>query len=239
MRLLFAGGFAAILVCAQTQSQPQPQKGAKALFYEAASGKDRAVETSAKTIRTKQRPEPAPGTVPAVLALKLAIELREPDGSLQQVSPTRVFHSGERIRLHVTSNVDGNLVIHQKQDSEPEEQLFPGAETAARKSHVQGGADVVLPSERGWFRFDDHPGQILLTVMLTADGREGAGSHAASVASAEVAHAVASAAKGSKALRIEDDPVDEKAHFQAVDSRLDPKIPAGVIAEEIVLSHGR
>ncbi len=56
---------------------------------------------------------------------------------------------------------------------------------------------------------------------------------------AELAHQLAGVTKGSKALRIEDDSAADNAEYKVVDSRLNPKIPAGVIATEVTLSHER
>ncbi len=103
-----------------------------------------------------------------VTGLKYYIELRQPDGILERVNPMRVFHSGDRIRLYVSSNVDGDLVIYQKQEDRPEERLYPSAGIPDANGHVTRGTDVALPSSHAWFRFDDHPGQIHLTLMLTA-----------------------------------------------------------------------
>jgi hypothetical protein len=215
----------AMLAVSGLFAQSEQPKGAKGLFLSADSGQQ--VPLSSSTTPS--------AAAPAATGLKYYIELREPDGKLERVSVSRVFHSGDRIRLHVATNVDGELVIYQKQEGEAEERLFPAANMPDERGRVTRGADIPLPSAHGWFQFDDHPGQIHLTMMVTArDGR-----HGDQLPSAESAHRAAGATRGSKALRIEEDATDDHAQYKVVDSRADAKIPAGEIATEVTLSHAK
>lgn len=225
MKILLVAAFTTVLTFAQT---PAPS-GAKTLFFNPESGKETPI--SSPTSSGSQQLT----TKPAITGLKYYIELRQPDGNLQRVSASRVFHSGDRIRFHVATNVDGDLVIYQQQESQPEERLYPASEAPTNAGHVIHGNDVTLPSAHGWFQFDEHPGQIHLTLMLTA----AKASHSGQLPSADLAHKLAGATKGSKALRIEEDSTEDKAEYKVLDSRLDPKIPAGVIATEVTLSHAR
>ncbi len=226
MKLLLMTVLTAILVPAQT---PAPS-GAKALFFTPESGQETPIASS-----TAPHSSPRSKPKPAIMGLKYYIELRQPDGTRQRVAASRIFHSGDHIRLHVATNVDGDLVIYQQQEDQPEERLYPAAEMPDTASQVKRGADVTLPSTHGWFRFDDHPGQIHLTLMLTAQSKQ-AGDQ---IPTADLAHKIAGATKGSKALHIEEDSADDNAEYKVVDSRLDPKIPAGVIATEVTLTHAR
>jgi hypothetical protein len=80
-----------------------------------------------------------------------------------------VFHSGERVRLHIETSVDGRLVVLQKQDSGDPEILFPDQRIRDGDDRVVAGKPTVIPSEKAWFKFDDRPGEITLLLMLVPD----------------------------------------------------------------------
>ncbi len=234
----------AIFVVVYAWSQEGAQTGAKALFFEAESGKQTQIQPSADEPGKHSKAHPvATSSTPAVTGLKYYIELQGPDHQLSRVTAAHVFHSGDRIRMHVTSNVDGHLVIYQRQDAEPEERLFPSSQLTDPTGFVHRGVDTMLPGPHAWFKFDEHPGQIRLTLLLTAQGANRPKTPDGSttlLAEADEAHSLAKATDGSKALRIEvDDAPDDKTEYKVVDRRLDSKIPAGVIATEVTVSHER
>lgn len=100
---------------------------------------------------------------------KYWIQLRKADGTIERVTAEREFHSGERIRLHLTSNVSGHLVIMQKENSGPYELLYPTR--PGGKNQVLKGHEEVFPSDGTWFRFDNNPGQVKLLVMITPESQ--------------------------------------------------------------------
>ncbi len=226
-------------------AQDKQPSGAKALFFSPENGQETMLSSGSNgaTQHSSAAPHSRNVAKPVITGLKYYVELRQADGQVLRISTNRVFHSGERIRLHVFSNVNGDLVIYQKQEDQPEERLFPGAGSSGASGHVERNTDVVVPSTHAWFRFDEHPGEILLTLMVKARGSQtNAGSEAAEngdIATAELAHEVAGKTKGSKALRIEEDSSGDNAEYKVLDSRLDSKIPAGVIATEVMLSHAK
>ena len=225
MKLLFL----VVLATGVAVGQTQPS-GAKALFFSQKSGEETPI-SSVPLKGTTQRAHRAVG-------LNYYIELRQPDGSLRKVNVKHVFHSGDRIRLHVQSDVDGTLVIYQKQAGIPEERLFPDNDIPDASGQVIRYKDVVLPSTHAWFQFDDRPGQIELTILLTAALDEDQGpTESQAPASAAVVHRAVEERKGSKALRIEDDPVDN-SEYAVMDNRA-ASIPLNGIATEVMLSHVR
>jgi len=238
MKLLLLTASTMILASAQTTTP----SGAKALFFSPESGQQ-TVNSSAASPPGSQRTPVSGGATsalrltgrPAVTGLKYYIQLRQPNGNLQRVNVNRVFHSGDRIRLIVAANVDGDLVIYQKQEDLPEQRLYPAPEVQDATGHITPGATVTLPSTHGSFVFDDHPGQIHLTLMFTAR----LGQADSQTPTAGLAHQLAGATKGSKALHIEDDSADDNAEYKVLDSLADSKIPAGVVATEVTLSHDR
>ena len=109
------------------------------------------------------------GTVNAgsVLGLSHWIELEgQGGGTGAQVASTRVFRSGERIRLHFQSNADGNIALIQIGSSGAGQMLFPNPAQGLSDSRLTAGQDRTLPSSSHWFRFDQNPGTERLVVVF-------------------------------------------------------------------------
>jgi hypothetical protein len=172
------------------------------------------------------------------------IELEAPKGQLLRVAASRAFKTGDRIRIHLISNVNGQLSMLQSQDEGPYVALFPAA--GAPTNTVNASEETVLPSKAGWFRFDEKPGKIRLLLMLQGQSPAGprTGQQMAAAASpannAEIEaqiHAQMSKLSGSKALVIEDDSSNpEPASYVVVDRRRDQSVGEAV-ATEITLRH--
>lgn len=82
------------------------------------------------------------------------IELVQPGSSnVKRVSSRHIFRTGDRIRVHVTSNGDGYLhAVHR--GSSGSGKMLP----ISHGGRVSTGYDVVIPSDGGWLRFDDKKG---------------------------------------------------------------------------------
>ncbi|HMC31272.1 MAG TPA: DUF4384 domain-containing protein, partial [Candidatus Angelobacter sp.] len=125
-------------------SEKQPSKGAKALFYDSTSG-----TTLQGTSRDAARP---PAQVPRANAgLKYWVELVQPSSSqILRVSSTRAFHSGERIRLHFESNVDGRISLLQMNLDGSSRLLFPDQRINNADNHIKSSMDMTIPSGNAW-----------------------------------------------------------------------------------------
>lgn len=147
----------------------QQQAGAKALFHDPTSG------VSLRTPGQKPAPRPVRRAAPAakseVTGLMYWLELLTEKGQVLRVNSNRIFRTGERVRLNVRSNVDGDLTILQSQDGAAPGLLFPppGRGSAA----IRANEDHAFPSRAGWFRFNEKPGAIRLMVMVRAHGSGG------------------------------------------------------------------
>ncbi len=138
-------------------------KGAKALFYDATSTA-KVVPTSAKSDvpspsarRDSQGVSPSPGQ--KAFGLCYWLELVHPQGGAPvRVTEQRMFRSGERIRLHFQSNVDGRIRLLQLGSSGTATLLFPDPEKGLGNDLLRAGEDRILPAESAWFRFDNNPG---------------------------------------------------------------------------------
>lgn len=149
------------------------QTGAKALFLDPTSGSGVASlkETShnAKTSTVVPKPEePTPLGVNA--GLMYYIERQGPDGGVDRVNATTVFHSGDKIRLQLKSNVDGRLVIAQRNVDGSSGVLFPDSRVNGGDNRIRANTVAALPSWGAWFKFDNNPGEERLLVMLTPEG---------------------------------------------------------------------
>ena len=236
------------------------QDSAKALFrdptssvsVQASSAVPRPTSTAQKTTA-----EPRPGSpvqteavlsssLPEVTGLMYWVEIRSDQGQLLRVNSTRTFRSGERIRLHVTSNVDGQLAILQSQDGGPFTRLFPtraGASGRVRKYEEQ-----TLPSKDGWFRFDNKPGDLRLMLMVQADETaprsgevqlpQNRMSSAEERLLEEQMRTQIDRLRGSKALVVEEDSsAGQAATYTVVDTRKAEDVPKGLAAVEVKLTH--
>ncbi len=97
--------------------------------------------------------------------LQYWIELHR-DGKTQRVSNKFAFKSGDQIKFHVTSNIDGYAYILLKSGSRGESSvLFPDASTTDN-NRVQRGKDYVLP-ESDFLTFDENPGTEKLSLLLS------------------------------------------------------------------------
>jgi hypothetical protein len=248
------------------------EEGAKSLFRDASSGvvlhtpggsKPGGAPRPSPGPRTAPRPGPAaevqPVSLPAVTGLMYWIELRTESGQLLRVNANRQFKTGERIRLHVTSNVDGELTIMQSQNNGPLEMLFPAS--AGQDNRVRRYEEKVFPSETGFFRFNAQTGNIRLLLMVRAEGapetlvasrgparpadrpasssgprerpqaKPGGGPYSQDEAEflAQIARST-----GSKKLEIDDSPA-EAATYVVVDARKNREVTPGVLAVEVQL----
>jgi len=87
------------------------------------------------------------------------IELLEaPVGPGPEVTERRIFHSGEKIRLHVRSTRDGFVSLVQVASSGALNVLVPRSpKSTPADTRVRANEDRVLPADTYWFAFDDTP----------------------------------------------------------------------------------
>ncbi len=87
-------------------------------------------------------------------------------GQVFHVNNKSAFHSGDKIRFHVKSNIDGYAYVVLKEGSSGEQSvLFPDP-AHNDETRIERGRDYSLPSE-GLFTFDSHPGTERVTLLLS------------------------------------------------------------------------
>lgn len=216
-------------------SGQQAQTGAKALFIDTQTG--RVVMPTVRSAVGKSETKPV--ELPAITGLMYYLEMVSPNGELTRVNTNRTFHSGDKFRLHVTSNIDGRLTILQSQDGRAFEKLFPSSSYAGLVPNVKRGVDTILPSPGGWFVFDEHPGEIRLLMMLTAEAIPTATQVAtAQNRAVEEMRSIEKQQRGSKALFIETNDAPTAAYeVRVVNATQDRSILPGQIVVELKLAH--
>jgi hypothetical protein len=153
-----------------SQSQSNTQ-GAKRLFDDTSTGvrlggsEPRPAPRPGGSTSPAPQPSPAPqAATPEVTGLMYYVEVVQPSGQALRVNTNRVFHSGERIRFHVLSNVTGRLTILQSENNGAFLPLFPTPRLRGGDNKVEQTKDTVIPMV-----FDNKPSDIRLLLMLVAD----------------------------------------------------------------------
>jgi hypothetical protein len=170
----------------------------------------------------RQAAEPVPG-------LSYWVELETVRGEPgRRVPVSRSFRSGERIRLHFTSNRDGYIRLSALDAERMPTPLFPNPGKGLTDDRLRAREPRLLPDEKFWMRFDHQPGVERLLVVfaprheeldrIPLDGRE--------------ALRIAARRQGSKGILIEAEEADEgEAGIYLV------SLDGGPIVQEIVLRH--
>jgi Domain of unknown function (DUF4384) len=173
------------LQSAIVRAEQPTARGAKEIFLNSEDGS--VITGSANPVRLSPPPR-APGHLVSARPLKRlapASTRQSPVGihywiELVQnarneavpVAATRIFHSGERIRLHFTANAHGHIALLQIGSHGAASILFPDPAKGLAESEIEPRVDRVLPGASYWFRFDDHPGTERLLVLFAKSPEE-------------------------------------------------------------------
>lgn len=161
--------FAGLLILASLISLACPARaepvGAKALFM----GQDEEI----KVVATEPSKSPSATNKPVrtasakrkqgSLAVMTWVKLIDETGGMKEVSPTRTFKSGERIRLSVRPNKDGHLYVVSLGSSGRASLLFP---RKGQSNFVKAGQTYETPDRN--IRFDNAPGAEEVMIVLSA-----------------------------------------------------------------------
>ncbi len=146
--------------------QPQPS-GAKRLFYDPATGqmltdKDKRQKTPQGRVKVRATQQPTQAKYPG---LHYWIELE----GVGPVTDDRVFITGERIRLHVRSNVDGYLSLWSLDSSNRGQLLFPSPAESGGDNLVKADSEYVSP---GYIKFAPPAEEERLMVLFSRNRDE-------------------------------------------------------------------
>jgi hypothetical protein len=102
------------------------------------------------------------------LGLGYTLFLDQGAGNLSSVSSTRVFQTGQGVRLLLESNIDGYLYIfHQENDGAPK-MLFPSWQDDGGNNYIRAHRLVFVPSENK-ITFTGTPAVETLTVVVSRE----------------------------------------------------------------------
>lgn len=121
----------------------EPKEGAKGLFFQ-------QLERPTQKLNT---------------GLSYWIELKR-GKSVQRVTNKTQFKTGDSIRFHVRSNIDGFAYILLSCGSRQEKSVLFPDERIGEKNHIEAGKEYTLPSD-GYLTFDENPGTERLTLLLS------------------------------------------------------------------------
>jgi hypothetical protein len=194
VNILFFAAFTAwpILALAQEPDADDAVRGAflKSRQKAGATGKKPkppgASQKKPTTLSERPVNEPSDGRTPVdagqpkePVAMGFTLYQRGPGGEAVRVDPTKIFHSGDALRLVVESNIDGYLYIFHIEDKGPVRMLFPSSRLYRGSNRIKAHVPYEVPSrdekdpEDRWLVFDDKPATEQLFLMVTRESLPG------------------------------------------------------------------
>lgn len=158
------------------------------------SGPVQARDPGAKGLFFEQLQKPAESLN---TGLRYWIEMKR-DGNTQHVSNKTQFKSGDSIRFHVRSNINGYAYILLSSGSRGEQSVLFPDEKAGENNKIGAGREYILPQD-GSLTFDENPGTEKLTLLLSRTPID-AKSYLAKPAGNKEVTLIASSSSGSKDL---------------------------------------
>ena len=92
-----------------------------------------------------------------------------PDGSEVDVDSATTFHSGDKLKLSFESNIAGYLYVAMQGSSGNWAVLFPSAQINGGRNQIAPLEEYDVPSDGGWFQFDENVGTENLFVFLSRE----------------------------------------------------------------------
>ena len=234
-----------LLVSAVVLADTQRKTDARSLFYDTTSDLTKAPGALEHKEGAGTAKAAAAAAKPISTGLMYYVELIQPGGEKIRVTTKRVFHSGDKLRLHVETKVDGRLVVLQRRRDGSAQVLFPDPRVHNGDNLIRAHVDTVVPSDESWFKFDDKPGLEKLTLLLATEAKYGDFRQEVAEARADSDRAVKLEAKIHKAtqrdLIVEVDDDKEKAGTFVIEKTAaggpDPNPASGMVTAEITLNH--
>lgn len=137
-------------------------------------------KTPGKTDESPASPaKPDGGATPKIRVPKIGLGLtlftRDSNGLAVRADPTRVFRSGDRVRVLLETNTDGYLYIFNTTDGGKPVMIYPSAELDEGGNYIQSHVPFEIPSGVGeverlkWLTFDKHAGAERLFFVFTRE----------------------------------------------------------------------
>lgn len=131
----------------------------------------------AAAVKTELKTDGAPGEKPKAQKMGLGLTLfaRDANGLAVRADPSRVFRSGERVRVLLETNTDGYLYIFNTTDGGKPVMIYPNAELDEGGNYIQSHVPFEIPASTAseerlrWFTFDQDAGAERLFFVFTRD----------------------------------------------------------------------
>jgi hypothetical protein len=107
------------------------------------------------------------------IGLGYSLFLKDKDGALVRVDPSREFHYKDSIRLSLESNTDGYLYVFYTENDNSPQMLFPDARLVGGDNAIEAHVPYEVPSShetdpsRRWFVFDNNPAVERLYIVVS------------------------------------------------------------------------
>lgn len=160
-------------VASAAAAAPKPTKTKKAVPERAAVNAVAEPPAAAAATSVAYRPgtggdDPVIAISTQPLALRYSlVQIAESEDDDAEVSTSKVFHAGDRVRIRVQSNQDGYLYVVQRGSSGNWEPLFPSLAINDGKNRIEARASLDLPSKTQAFTFNAQAGDERLFVILS------------------------------------------------------------------------
>ena len=159
-------------VASAAAAAPKPTKTKKAVPERAAVNAVPEPPAAAAATSVAYRPgtggdDPVIAISTQPLALRYSLIQIESEGDEAEVSTSKVFHAGDRVRIRVQSNQDGYLYVVQRGSSGNWEPMFPSLAINDGKNRIEARASLDLPSKTQAFTFNAQSGDERLFVILS------------------------------------------------------------------------
>ncbi len=109
------------------------------------------------------------------MGLGLTLFARDANGLSVRADPSRVFRSGERVRVLLETNTDGYLYIFNTTDGGKPVMIYPSAELDEGGNYIQSHVPFEIPASTAseerlrWFTFDKNEGSERLFFVFTRE----------------------------------------------------------------------
>ncbi len=105
----------------------------------------------------------------APAGLRYRLIQQRPDGAEVDVDAGAIFRSGDKLKLSFESNIAGYLYVAMQGTSGNWAVLFPSAQINGGRNQIAPLEQYDVPSDGGWFQFDDQVGTEHLFVFLSRE----------------------------------------------------------------------
>jgi serine/threonine protein kinase len=153
---------------------PAPAPAASAPAAGAPTSTERRGEPSAPPaavpapVLTAKQLFSSPGAAPAA-GLRYRLIQKRADGTEVDVDSATTFHSGDQVKLSFESNIAGYLYVAAQGSSGSWSVLFPSPEINGGRNQIAPLQEYDVPSDDGWWKFDEKVGTETLFVFLSRE----------------------------------------------------------------------